>query len=327
MTPSANRTVPGVIDSGWPVLAKVASNGVQMAIAWIGAVLAVLSIWRHGLSSVEIVSFLIFYSATGIGVGVGLHRHFTHKSYEARPWFRWLIGAFGAMAFQGTILRWVADHRRHHAHADQPGDPHSPYFDSAGRPIKSRFAGLIHAHFGWMVDWSTTDNDVYGKGLMDDPVVRFYTRTYWFWVAMSLFLPWLFGYAFGGTEMAWRSLLVGGCLRIVLLHHVTWSVNSAGHMFGRRNFAGQNRSTNNVALVLMTFGDSWHNNHHEYPRSARHGLLRGELDINGMIIDGLARIGVASKVIKVPQHRLAHLQPTRPSSADISAPAEVEAQA
>ncbi|RYG59471.1 acyl-CoA desaturase [bacterium] len=203
----------------------------------------------------------------------------------------------------GTILRWVIDHRRHHAHADQQGDVHSPYVDPWGMDHEG-IRGFAYAHFGWMFDRTTTDSKVFGADLLADPVVMFFTRTHYFWLLISLGLPFSYGYVLGGWNAGVGSMLIGGCLRTTVLHNVVWAVNSVGHTHGTREFAQSNKSTNNLVLALLTLGDGWHNNHHRFPRSAHHGMRKGEVDVNGWIIDALEKFGFAREVIRIPQARL-----------------------
>lgn len=202
------------------------------------------------------------------------------------------------MCFQGSPFRWVLDHRRHHALADRPGDVHSPHVSVDGKPL-GRVGGLWHAHVGWMFDRWTTDEAIYGKGLRDDRVLMAFTRTHFLWLGLSLGLPWTMGLALGGPEAAWSAMLLGGCLRATLLHHIVWSVNSIGHCVGKRHHEVPDRSTDNFWVALLTFGDGWHNGHHSAPRSYRHGLAEGQIDINSWIIERLERVGWAGDVVRV----------------------------
>jgi stearoyl-CoA desaturase (delta-9 desaturase) len=288
--------IPGVQYGGWPVLRKRIDNFLLIGIPFVGSVAAIVHIARHGVTLVDLASFLLFFVAVGIGVSLGLHRLFSHKSFEPHPVVAYILGALGTMAFQGSIFRWVADHRRHHAHTDTEGDVHSPHADPWGAHIDG-WRGFLHAHIGWMFDGTATDPDFYGKGLMKDPVIAFFTRYHVPFLALSFALPYGFGYLFGGHEAGWSSLLIGGCLRTTLLHNVIWSVNSFGHTMGERNFERGNKSTNSLILALLTLGDGWHNNHHEFPRSYRQGLYKGEIDINARIIEGLEKVGLARNLI------------------------------
>lgn len=293
----------GVIVGGQRVFVKRIENAFLIGIPLLGSVAAVWHIVTHGMTWIDVSSFLIFYIFVGLGVALGLHRYFSHRSFEAHPVIVFLLGAGGTMAFQGSIARWVADHRRHHAHTDVAGDVHSPYVDPWGLD-RQGIGGFLYAHIGWMFDNTATNFAIYGRGLEDDKTVAFFTRTHFLWLILSLALPFFYGFILGGWEAAISSMLIGGFLRTTLLHNVVWAVNSVGHMFGGQNFFGHDRSTNNLPLAILTFGDGWHNNHHKYPRSYRHGLKRNEIDVNGMIIDLLERRGLAWNVVRVSPERV-----------------------
>lgn len=289
---------------GREVLAKRVENALSVGVPLIGSGFAIARLVQGEATWIDLSAFVLFYSFVGIGVGLGLHRFFSHKSFAAHPIFASILGAAGSMAFQGNIIRWVADHRRHHAHTDRDGDLHSPVVDPWGAHAEG-VRGWWHAHMGWMFDRTATDISVYGRGLENDPIVAFFTRTYFFWLALSLALPALYGYVLGGPDAVLGALLFGGFLRISVLHQVIWSVNSFGHMVGEQNFNNGDDSTNNRLLALITFGDGWHNNHHRYPRSYRHGLKPGEIDVNGFIVDSFERLGVVKDVVRIPPERIA----------------------
>lgn len=295
--------IKGVITGRWAVLQKRIENTFLIGVPALGSILAIIQIFQGKVTLIDIASFLLFYLIVGLGVALGLHRYFSHKSFNAHPALAFFLGAAGTMSFQGSIYRWVADHRRHHAHTDESGDVHSPVTDPWG-VHRDGLRGFWHAHVGWMFDGTVTDKSVYGHGLMNDPVISFFTKTHSLWLLMSLVLPGAFGYVLGGKEAIIGAVLFGGCLRTTVLHQVVWSVNSFGHSFGTRNFDDHNHSTNNKVLAILTFGDGWHNNHHRYPRSYRHGLAKGELDINGIIVDYLQKIGLVRDVIRIPSDRL-----------------------
>jgi stearoyl-CoA desaturase (Delta-9 desaturase) len=302
----------GVRYGGAPAIVKWIENTLLVGIPLVGSAFAIQHIARHGLTKIDVLSFFLFYLLVGLGVALGLHRYFSHKSFETTPTLAFLLGAFGSMAFQGSIFRWVIDHRRHHSHTDEFGDVHSPYVDPWGEE-HGGLSGFLYAHVGWLFDSSTTDAHVYGAGLPQDRLVMFFTRTHWLWPAASLALPYGFGYLLGGPDAALGSMLVGGCLRTTILHNVIWSVNSIGHRFGQESFRQGNGSKNNLTIALLTFGDGWHNNHHCFPRSAFHGLTKSEIDVNGWLITGLERLGLAWNVVRIPENRILDARHSRTS--------------
>ena len=297
------KHVSGVRFGGGSAFKKRVENALLIGIPLVGSILAVWRIVEGEFSWIDVASFAIFYLLVGLGTALGLHRYFSHRSFETTGVIAFLLGAFGSMAFQGSISRWVADHRRHHAHTDVVGDVHSPEVDPWGLEIGG-LKGFLYAHAGWMFDSTTTDLSVYGSGLQDDPVIRFFDRTYWLWTAASLAAPYAFGYLIGGADAAFSSMLFGGCLRTTVLHNVVWAVNSVGHTIGTQNFEQSNSSKNNLILAILTFGDGWHNNHHRFPRSAFHGLLSGEVDVNGHIIELLEKLGWARDIVRVSPEQL-----------------------
>lgn len=278
-------------------------NAALIGIPMAGSIAAAFWVAEHGITLLDVASFLLFYVLTGLGVALGMHRYFTHRSFQTVLPVQIFLGAFATMAFQGSILRWVVDHRRHHAHADVEGDVHSPHVDPWGQE-QTGLGGFWYAHVGWMFDGTATDPKVFGHDLQSDRLVMFFTRTHWLWLVIALVLPYGFGHALGGPEAAWSSMLIGGCLKTTVLHNVVWAVNSIGHSHGDEDFPQANRSKNNLVLALLTFGDGWHNNHHRFPRSAFHGLTARELDVNGWIITGLERLGMAWDVVRIPQQRI-----------------------
>ena len=260
----------------------------------------------HPIHWVEVVTFIVGYFVIGMGTGVGFHRYFSHKSFQTYPWVAYLLGAAGSMSFQSSVLTWVCDHRRHHAQPDRCGDAHSPVFD--GRCFNMEMLkGLFHSHIGWMFDNTVTDRNIYGRDLVRDPIMRFFSRTHYVWPVLSLAIPGAIGYACGGSADAWGCVWAA-CLRTMLFQHSVWAVNSFGHTFGYQNYKMGDRSMNNHFLAAITFGDGFHNNHHRYPRSAFHGLHKNELDLNAVIITMLGKLGLARKII-VADHYLDEERP------------------
>ena len=290
----AVATPRGVI-AGRPALKKKIANAFLIGVPFAGSVGCLFWFRSHPIRTVEVVTFILGYFIIGMGTGIGFHRYFSHKSFQTHAWFAYLLGAAGSMSFQSSLLTWVTDHRRHHSQTDHCGDAHSPIVDGHCHNTDS-LRGLLHSHIGWMFDDTVTDRNIYGRDLLRDPIVRFYDRTHYIWPVLSLALPWLIGYAFGGLPAA-SGCVFAACLRTTLFQHSVWAVNSFGHTFGYQNYDMGNNSKNNVFLAAVTFGDGYHNNHHRYPRSAFHGLRKYELDFNGIIITWLGKLGLARKII------------------------------
>lgn len=265
-------------------------------VPFVGFLAAVWTLWGTGLSMTDASIFLAAYCFTGLGVTIGFHRLFTHKSFEATSWFRTLLAIAGSMAIQGPVIRWVADHRRHHAFADQPGDPHSPHLDE-GPGVRGVVKGLWHAHIGWFFDEEQTSARRWAPDLVKDPAMRRIDSLFPLWALLSFGLPPLIGFAVTGTlRGAVTAFLWGSLVRIFFLHHVTWSVNSICHFYGRRPYNTTDFSTNNWLLSIVSFGESWHNNHHAFPTSAVHGIGKGQIDLSAGAIRLLQRVGIARDV-------------------------------
>jgi len=266
---------------------------------FLGTVVAVPLLWGRGIGFPDVAIFLFMYCLTGLGVTVGFHRMLTHGSFDAKPWVRATLAACGSMALQGPVIRWVADHRRHHAFADLPGDPHSPHLEEA-EGIKGVLTGLWHSHMGWLFDKETTKVSRFAPDLLKEPAMRQVDRLFPLWAATSFLAPALLGLLITRSLYgALTAFVWGGLFRIFLLHHVTWSINSICHFYGSRAFATQDYSTNNWLLSLVSFGEAWHNNHHAFPTSARHGLGRWQPDPSAALIRLLAKLGLAWN-IKLP---------------------------
>jgi stearoyl-CoA desaturase (delta-9 desaturase) len=241
---------------------------------------------------------------TGLGVTVGFHRLFTHRSFKARPAVRAVLAVLGSAAIEGPVISWVADHRKHHAFSDRPGDPHSPHVDH-GVGWHGALRGLVHAHVGWLFRHDQRAARArYAPDLLADPVIRFVDRTFVVWAVAGLGAAFGLGAAIGGSVAAGlTAVLWGGAVRLFALHHMTYSINSICHVFGRRTFATTDESRNVFWLALPTFGEAWHNNHHAFPTSARHGLGRWQLDPSALVIRGLETCGMAWDVVQVSPDR------------------------
>ncbi len=261
--------------------------------------------WHHVLSWTDLGIFAVMYGLTGMGVTVGLHRLLTHRAFKCPSWLRFTLAALGSMAIEGPAIEWVANHRQHHAYSDLPGDPHSPHLHEPG--IRGTLRGLAHAHIGWVVGNAEVANERrYAPDLLEDRVVRAVDRTFVLWVVVSLAAPFGLGYALtGGMDGALTALLWGGAVRLFLLHHVTFSINSLCHFFGTAPYATGDESRNLAWLSLASFGESWHNNHHAFPTSAAHGLRRRQVDLSAALINGLEHVGLAWDVVRVDGSRMA----------------------
>lgn len=275
---------------------KRLTNAVLIAVPACGSVWALFHFRKESPTWIEVSCFAVFYIATGIGIGLGYHRYATHQAFAPTWWLKWILLYCGSLAFQGSVIRWVADHRRHHRLSDRPWDTHSPFFRE-DRPITSRVAGLFHAHAGWMFDRTTTRYEIYAPDLLADPDMLFFHRFYWPISVSSLLMPWLYGWMLGGTTAAFGCLLAGGFLRITLLHNLIWGVNSLGHSFGGQEETDRDSSRNVLLFALMTFGEGWHNNHHAFPRSAYNTRRWYEIDPNGGMVWLLERLGVITRVV------------------------------
>jgi len=256
--------------------------------------------WGGALRWQDLVVMAIGYSLTAAGVTVGFHRLFTHRSFKTYLPIRALFAVLGSAAVEGPLIEWVSNHRMHHRFSDRPGDPHSPHVGH-GTGWSGAFRGLLHAHVGWLIVKSPkAQREQYAPDLLADPVMDWIDRTFVLWVLLGLAAPFGLGVALTGTVVGGLTgLLWGGAVRILLLHHATFSINSLCHFFGRRSFGTTDRSRNLAWLALPTFGEAWHNNHHAFPTSAHHGLTRWQLDPGGWLIDGLEHVGLAWSVVRI----------------------------
>jgi stearoyl-CoA desaturase (delta-9 desaturase) len=240
------------------------------------------------------------YLATAFGITIGYHRMLTHRAFETYRPVKYLFAIMGSMAVQGPVIGWVADHRKHHAHTDEEGDPHSPHVGHG-----SGLRGLYHAHMGWLFEENgISDAKRYAPELLEDRGMRFISRNFLIWVALGLALPFGLGYAItGGLAGALTALFWGGLVRIFFLHHVTWSINSICHFVGERRFETEDRSTNVFWLALPSLGEAWHHNHHAFPRAAQQGMRWWEVDISAMVIRGMRRLKLAWNVVLITPER------------------------
>ena len=277
-----------------------------VVVPFLATLLAIVLLWNSWVSLADLVIAAAMYLLTAIGITVGFHRLLTHRSFQTSKPLEYLFAVLGSMAVQGPVIAWVADHRKHHAHTDEEGDPYSPHISPDGG-VKGVFSGLWHAHSGWLMssqgraDWKR-----YAADLYEDKGMRMISRQFPLLVLATLLIPALAGYLVSGTLIgALTGLLWGGFVRIFFVHHVTWSVNSVCHFFGSRRFDTGAFSTNVFWLALPSLGESWHHNHHAFPRSAFHGLKRWEPDPSGLIIAAMDKLGMARNVVRISSERQA----------------------
>jgi len=283
-----------------------AANLGAVVIPFLATVTAIALLWNSLVKPADLAIAAVMYLLTAIGITVGFHRLLTHRSFQTSKPLEYTFAVLGSMAVQGPAISWVADHRKHHAHTDEEGDPHSPHVGHDGG-VRGVLAGLWHAHSGWLMstqgraDWKR-----YAPDLYEDRGMRFISRRFPALVLVSLALPALAGWIVSGTLAgAATGLLWGGLVRIFFVHHITWSVNSVCHFLGSRRFDTDDRSTNVFWLALPSLGESWHHNHHAFPRSAVHGLKRWELDPSALIIAAMEKLGLARNVIRISPQRQA----------------------
>jgi len=269
----------------------------------IGLVAAIALLWNRIIGPLELTILIVFYVITAVGITLGFHRMFTHRAFESSPVFRAVVAAMGSMAMQGSVITWVADHRKHHAFTDQEGDPHSPHgHDSAIR-------GLMHAHVGWLFNnVGTAERERFAPDMVKDRVMRVMDKLFFVWVLAGFVIPFALGWIVGGSlGTALTALLWGGFVRVFALHHVTWSINSVCHFFGRKRFDIEDESRNVFWLAPLSMGEAWHHNHHAFPTSAFHGLRFWErmADPTGLLIALLEKLGLVWNVVRVSPDRQA----------------------
>jgi stearoyl-CoA desaturase (delta-9 desaturase) len=287
------------------------SNLVAVVLPFVMFLLAIVLLWNDAVGWTELGIFAFMYAITGFGITIGYHRLFTHRAFETSRPVRVALAVCGSMAVEGSVITWVADHRKHHAFADEEGDPHSPHVDREPG-FKGAVHGLWHAHVGWMLGANTHGRASarrFAPDLIDDAGIRWVNRTFLFWVGVSLFLPFLLGFLLSGFSLVGGllGLVWGGFARIFLLHHMTWSINSVCHFFGRRRFDVEDESRNVFWLALPSLGEAWHHNHHAFPTSAFHGLrpLEKLADPSGMVIAAMEKLGLVWNVVRVAPERQA----------------------
>lgn len=283
----------GTLGTDTQSLGERITLGFFIAVPFVALLAAIPLAWMGGyLSWLDVVLAVVMYGISGHGVTVGFHRHFTHRSFKAKQPVRIGMAIAGSMAIEGPVIRWVADHRRHHKYSDKEGDPHSPW--RYGETIPALLKGIVFAHIGWLFDVEQTNQRKYAPDLIKDNGIRMVSRLFPLWVAISLLAPPLIG---GLATMSWHGAFTAffwaTLVRVGLLHHVTWSINSICHAIGERPFESRDKSGNVWWLAFLSMGESWHNLHHADPTCARHGVLKGQIDSSARIIWFFEKFGWA----------------------------------
>ncbi len=294
------------------------SNLVAVALPPVAVVTAIVLLWNEAVGPTELGLMVGLYMVTGLGVTLGYHRMLTHRAFESSRAFRAAIAVLGGMAIEGSVITWVADHRKHHAFTDQEGDPHSPHLSGPG--FAGAVKGLWHAHVGWLFESvGSAERERFAPDLVKDRMMAVIDRLFFVWAVLSFVIPFGLGWAIGGgVGAALSALLWGGLVRVFLLHHVTWSINSVCHFFGRRRFDVEDESRNVFWLAPMSMGEAWHHNHHAFPTSAFHGLRLWEriADPTGLVIEMLERLGLVWNVVRIsPERQAAKLARTASDAA------------
>jgi stearoyl-CoA desaturase (delta-9 desaturase) len=281
------------------------ANILVMVVPFFALAFAAWKAWGGALRWTDLVALAVTYALTGAGVTVGFHRLFTHRSFKTGPVLRFTFAALGSAAVEGPLIEWVSNHRQHHRFSDDDGDPHSPHGHGSG--LLGALRGLAHAHVGWILGGDAASHPGrYAKDLLADPVARFVDRTFVVWVLAGLALPFALGVALTGSLAGGLTgLLWGGAVRLLLLHHATFSINSLCHFFGTQPYRTGDESRNLAWLAVPTLGEAWHNNHHAFPACARHGQRRWQIDPSWWVIIALQRVGLARDVVGVSPARQA----------------------
>jgi stearoyl-CoA desaturase (Delta-9 desaturase) len=279
---------------------------VFVTVPLVALVAAIPFAWGWGLGWTDVVLATTFYFVSGLGVTVGFHRYLTHGSFKANRPLRIALAIAGSLAMQGPVVKWVADHRRHHAFSDKEGDPHSPWlFGTNARAVAK---GFWHSHMGWLFDRDTTNEKRFTPDLLVDQDIQRVDRLFTLWSALTLLVPTVLG---GLLTWSWwgalTALFWAGLVRVAFLHHITWSINSICHMIGDQPFVARDRSRNVWPLAVLSFGESWHNLHHADPTCARHGVRRGQVDISARVIWVFEKLGWVRDVRWPTARRLAKL--------------------
>jgi stearoyl-CoA desaturase (delta-9 desaturase) len=301
-----------------------AGNLIGVTLPPTALVVAVVLLWDRAIGPLELSLMVGLYMVTCLGVTLGYHRMFTHRAFESSRVFKGIIAAMGSMAVEGSVITWVADHRKHHAFTDQEGDPHSPHLSGPG--FVGAVKGLWHAHIGWLFETvGSADRERFAPDLVKDRLMQMMDKLFFVWVVLGFAIPFALGWIIGGgIGTALTALLWGGFVRVLLLHHITWSINSVCHFFGRRRFDVEDESRNVFWLAPLSMGEAWHHNHHAFPTSAFHGLRFWErmADPTGLVISLLEKLGIVWNVVRVsPERQEAKLLTAAPAGATAGAKA------
>jgi stearoyl-CoA desaturase (delta-9 desaturase) len=293
--PSRPAPAPEVIPSRGSVVVARSVTALLVIAPVIALTIAIPLLWGHAVTLPDLILAVMLFFVTGHGIAIGFHRLFTHSSFVPNRPLKIVLASIGSMALEGSVIGWVANHRRHHMFSDRPGDPHSPHRYGSGAGAETR--GFFYAHVGWLFAVDTTSADRYAPDLLGDRDLVIVSRLFPVFAIASLAVPFVIGWLWAGTlGGALTALIWAGLVRMMVLHHVTWSVNSICHVFGRQPFTQKDRSTNFAPLALLSFGESWHNFHHAHPSAARHGALPRQIDTSAALIRIFERLGWATKV-------------------------------
>jgi stearoyl-CoA desaturase (Delta-9 desaturase) len=298
-----------------PTVDRIAS-GVVTVLPLLGLIAAAILAWGSALHWQDLVVLAVTYTLCGLGITVGFHRLLTHRSFETSKPMRAIFAALGSAAVEGPVIEWVATHRRHHQFSDVEGDPHSPHVGHE-HGWRGAISGLFYAHIGWVFrDAEIANEQRYAKDLCGDRSIKFIDTTFVLWVFAGLAFPAALGYVLTGTGAgALTGLLWGGLVRIFLLHHATFSVNSLCHFFGRQRFDTGDQSRDLAWLAIPTMGEAWHNGHHAFPTSATHGMKKRQIDLSANFIWILEKLGLVWNVVRIsPERQASKLQSAAPDA-------------
>lgn len=312
--PVADPAADAPLATGRISLGMRVVNLIAVLVPFAALVFAIGSLWGRGITWLDLGLLAGMYVATVLGITVGFHRLFTHRAFETTRPVKFVLGVLGSMAVQGRLFKWVGLHRRHHQHSDDVDDPHSPHHQ--GRGAWSVLRGMWHSHVGWLFDPDPPHLDRYVPDLAQEKLLQVVDKLFLAWVTLGLLLPAAIGAVIAQTwNGAMWAFLWGGPVRVLLVHHVTWSINSVCHLWGRRPYASGDESRNNYLFGVMALGEGWHNTHHAFPTSPRHGLHWWQPDVSYWIIRTLTALGLAWN-LKLPTSEALQrkrVQPQAPS--------------